>query len=229
MWPLTIKLPDTSGFIASPPVLERTNEDPTVFLGLWAPIPHACGLVECRSAYSSHAFQPHPTLPVIPQPREEPSFWLTADTSFSLLLFPCIVCWLTFRKGILPPRRQTGYFPRAASCKHGITSLPVSTTGGKVWVCGDRVGITGMPQLFFRLAASFHRLCLGGTSGTHGGTWPTPHRATKRLFPDYSFHGTLKGSTVHPLSSSAGQFSPWIWERCKKSRSALALLKALVP
>lgn len=65
MWPLTIKIPDTSGFITSPPALERADEGPIVLLGLRAPKPHACGLVVHRPAYGSHA---SPPLPAIPQP-----------------------------------------------------------------------------------------------------------------------------------------------------------------
>lgn len=167
-----MKLPDTSGFIASPPVLERAYEDPTVLLGLWAPTPHACGLVERRSAYSSHALQPHPTLPVIPQPREEPSFWLTADASFSLLSpsFPLHSLLTNIQKRGFTSQ-ETGHFPRAAGCKHGITSIPVLTT---VTRSGDRVEITGMPQLFFRQWSKLSQSGPGRHMQAHmvgSGTW----------------------------------------------------------
>lgn len=87
-------------------------------------------------------------------------------------------------------------------------------------MCGDRVEITGMPQLFFKQWSKLSQDAPGRHmvgSGTH--------RANKRVFPDHSFHGPLQGSTVHPLPSSAGRSSPWLWDRCKKARSPLALLK----
>lgn len=128
MWPLTIKIPDTSGFIASPPALERADEGPIVLLGLGAPRPHACGLVVHRSACSSHAppFTPPSCNPTAPQrsPLTHGRHLLFFFFFPSLSLFPCIVCLLTSRKGVLPPGKQTRQLPRAAGCKHRMICHP---------------------------------------------------------------------------------------------------------